>query len=72
MVKNWVMTVVKLKKSVLIVFWLSKIQKKKKLCVSNYSMHELFICEAHLGDSMRYFGIVKNSNICISIFICLR
>jgi formate/nitrite transporter FocA (FNT family) len=35
-------------------------------------MHELFICEAHLGDSMRYFGIVKNSIVCISIFIGLR
>jgi hypothetical protein len=37
--------------------------KESKLCVTNCSMHELLMCEAHGGGSMGHFGVRKTLEI---------
>ena len=36
---------------------------KKKDCVSNCSMHELLICEAHMSGLMRHFRVAKTLDV---------
>jgi len=37
--------------------------KEKRLCVSNCSMHELLICEAHMSGLMRHFRVAKTLDV---------
>ena len=37
--------------------------RKKILCVPNYFIHELLICEAHVDGLMKYFGAHKSLDV---------
>lgn len=47
--------------------------KEKRLCVSNCSMHELLICEAHMSGLMRHFRVAKTLDVLHEhFFFCPR
>ena len=37
--------------------------KEKRLCVLNYFLYELLVCEAYLDRLMRHFGVAKTLDI---------